>query len=280
MITATIDSTRHNVAMDSLFNAMCATGGDAAKLVEQETRLLSKTIVNFTPPIKSKWGNPKTSGEMAIKAELYSLFSEAEPRLIDEVGSKHGTKDINAFITNANGEKVNLQWANLDPLGSRMDEYHEKFQNRRGKVPRTKASGSGVWKARVVVPKGSRDPYIKKLQARVGRARASFAQTAARLGATFPSWISRHFGAPISDIAIMELSGLQNPVSPSVVFGSRAPGIDRVRDRVQAAVNFRAKVIVRKVKLILSGYNKDIAAGIKAQSQAYKFDGEASEVVE
>lgn len=263
-----IDLSRFQSAMNGIADALVGTNGDAEELVKGEAKRLSTQITNFTPPIKSKWGNARTSGEMAIKSELYSLFSESEIPLIDTIGSEHGVKDINAWITKKGGEKENLQWANLDPMGDRMAAFHKQYRNRAGKVPKMKAAGAGIWRARVVVPIGSREPYVKNIQRRVGRARASMALCAARLGKNFPSWISRHFGQGLANIAVLDMSSLSNNSRPSITFGSKAPGIYRIADRVQAAVNSRARAMVKRTKLIISGYNKDVAAGIRAQRHA------------
>lgn len=254
---------RHNVAMDSLWRVM---GGDMSEFVKDEAKFLGKTIVNFVPPLKVKGRTAKTAGDMAIDAENHNLFSEATTHLIDRVGSEHGLHNINTFTNGPDGE-TNLQWANLDPTGAQMDKYHRQYQNRRGKVPFQKSGGPGVWKSRVVVPFGTLDPFIKKLQARVGRARASIAQGITQLGATFPNWITRHFGE-VNSIAIFDASKLSDPVRPSITFGSRAPGIDRIAPRIQAAVTLRTRAMGRRAKLMLSGYAKDIAAGYRVSNKA------------
>lgn len=264
MIAAQVDTTKAVAALESLSDALVGAGQDASNLVRDETRRLCKTITNFTPPLKGS-GNAKQTGEHAIEREFKSLFSEATPLLIDEVGSKFGVHDIRtAFVTEQNGTRLNLRWDNLDPTGNRMEDYHEKYQ-KNGKVPLVKNVNNTVWAARVVVPVGSRDPFIKKIQQRVGRWKASFALAGAKLGDKYPSWISRHFGS-LSDISVADISGLSNKENPVVLFGSRAPGNNKIRASIQAAVNARARAMVKRVKLILSGYAKDVANGIRPRA--------------
>lgn len=268
-LTVEVDTTKMQENLQALADVMVGSGMDISNLVRDEARRLGKAIVNFTPPLNSKWGGPRQSGEMAIKSEIYSLFSEASYELIAEVSHDKGFHNIDSYVATRNGLKVELQWANIDPQGAAMDAYHKQFQDRNGKIRRTKASPQGLWKSRVVVPEGMRDPYVKKLQQRVGLMRASIALCASQLGVQFPRWISRHFSS-VSSTGISDITGLQNASAPSVVFGSRSKGVGRIRERVQAAVNARSKSIKRRTELMIYGYAKDRAAGMKVQAQAQK----------
>lgn len=265
MVTSDIDTSGMNGMLDGLSDALIGQGqgSDCSQILRDETRRLSKQIVAFTPPLKSNHGAPKASGEMAIAGELHSLFTEAGTKLIDEIGSEHGLHDINAFITRPQGDKLNLRWGTIDPTGARMAEYHQKEKNSRGKIGRrVKRSEPGKWFARYVVPTGTLEPYIKTIQKRVGRWRASWATVASNLGQQFPAWISRHFGS-VNEISISNIEGLQSRTSPSVTFGSRAPGNQRQRGIIQSAVTARGKAIGKRIRLVLSGYAKDVREGIR-----------------
>ena len=265
MITAEIDVSRAQDSMDALYAAMLGAGQDASNLVKDETRRLAKTIVSFTPPIKGTAGTPRSQGEHAIEREFNSLFSEATPRLIDEVGSKYGLHNIRtAYLTEQGGQRLNLQWDHLDPTGDRMDQYHKMYQ-RDGKVPLVRRQSKTVWASRVVVPLGSRGPFIKKFQAHVGRWKATFALVGSRLGDTFPAWISRHFGS-LGETGIADLSGLSDAEKPSITFGSRSPGNNKIRSSIQAALNTRARAMVSRARLIVSGYAKDVAQGMRPRA--------------
>lgn len=279
MITATIDTSALQGRLAAISDALVGQGKDASQVLCQEARLLTKTIVNFIPPIRSKWGPAKTSGEMAIRRELSNLFSEAEPKLLDEIGSRFGVKNIQTDITTASGRKQQLNWGTIDPEASRLSQWHKQNRGPRGKIKMMRKGFPNYWNARVVIPAGTKEPYIKEVQQRVGRGKASMAKGAAGLGEKFPSWISRHFGT-VSDIAIADISQAQNPTQPSVTFGSRAPGIDRLKSRIQAAVRFREKVLVKRLKLIISGYSADFAKSIRANSRAARTPTEPGETVE
>lgn len=262
MVSLKIDTDKVVLGLDSLRDALFGQGQDASNVVQDEARLLGRTIVAFTPPLGS---NARQQGENAIERDIKNLVSEASQLLIDEIGSKYGVHDITAaYRRDKEGHDINLQWENLDPSGARLAEYHKKYRNAKGRIPSVKAI-KGVWRARVVVPDGVRAAFIADVQKHVGLWKASWAELPAKLGEKFPTWIRRHLG---HSHGISDVTGLQNKLAPSVKFGSRAGGNSRIRSDIQAAVNARAKTIARRVKLILSGYNKDLARGMKAQSRA------------
>lgn len=265
MVTAKIETDRLILGLDSLRDAMVGQGMDASHLVEDETRRLARMIVAFIPPI-AKGRSAREVGEGAVERDIKNLISEAKPELIDEVGSRYGVSDIRAaYVTEKGGQQLNLQWEHLDPTGSRLEEYHEFYRDKRtGRVPKVKPV-AGIWQSRVVSPLGTRADLIKKTQRHVGSWKASWALVGARLGDKYPSWLSRHFGNPFG---IAKLDGLQNREAPFVTFGSRSAGNGRMRERIQGAVRARIRSIHRRVKLMLSGYNKDLASGMKAQARA------------
>src|SRR5713101_4106586 len=128
MITGTIDTSRAVRALESLHDAMIGKGMDCSNLLKDETRLLCRTIVNFTPPLKGGAGSPQRSGEAAIAREVGGLFSEASQHLIDEIGSRYGIRDVDAaYVTEKNGTRLQLQWQHIDSTGDRMAEYHQQY---------------------------------------------------------------------------------------------------------------------------------------------------------
>lgn len=264
-----VDTRLLNERMASLHDALIGVGqaGDAANVIKDETRRLIQKIIQITPP------KSKPEGEGAVRSDLYKLIGEAGQNFIDEIGSEFGTRNIDCWRTSNSGEKLHVLWERLDPTGDRMAEYHQDYRNKRGRV--SKRSGNiaaGEWKKRVIVPRGKLAPYVKTVQARVGRRRASFGVTLAKLGGKVPSWISRHFGK-MGGEAISMTEGLLNRERPSVIFGSRSPSIETQRSEVNNAVKIRAQQISRRVKLILSGYSRDLASGMKARARAGNYGG-------
>lgn len=247
----------------SLHDALLGAGKDASNVVRDEGRRLTRTIVNFIPPIKSRFGNAKQSGEAAISRELSNLFSEAQPELIQRVTKDHGASNVHSFITDKNGGKTEILWDNVI-TPDQMPAFHKKNQNNRGKVPLVR-NGFPVWTARVIVPQGTLKPYIKAVQKNVGYGKGSMAKAGIAMGDKYPAWIADKTGN--NPNAIVDVSMLADVSKPSVTFGTRTPGINRLGPRIQAAVKMRARAVGRRIKLLIEGYKGDFNKSSKAATK-------------
>lgn len=278
MTSCTIETDKLILGMDSLREALLGQGQDARNLVQDETRILARTIVAFVPPV-SNGKSAKQIGELAVESDLKDLITEVNQTLIDEVGSKYGITDIKgAYLMERTGERVQLEWEHIDPTGNRLDEYHAQYRNKDGRIPKSGDSADNVWSARVVVPYGTRDPFIAKIKAHVGHFKATWAKAGAILGdRSYPRWITNHFG---TQLGILNKDGLSNPEAPTITFGSRAQGNQKIAKDVQKAVNARVKNLAAKVKLALSGYSRDLAKGMRAQARASQQQQEQGPSVE
>jgi hypothetical protein len=266
-VTVDIDTSVLSWKIDELARVMRK---DPMEVFKDEMRLLNRTIVNFIPPSRERGGKgaARAVGEAAVERQLKNLISEADPELIDTIGSQYGIRNINAYITKDDGSKLELRWENLDPTGSRLPEYHARYRNRAGRIPNRKKT-LGKWASRVVVPWGVRKPYIEKKKGLVGFWKATWAaSTAAALGDTFPAWISRHYGR-VAGLSVCK-ADFSNPDKFSFTFGSRRTGNYRFSDRIRDAVAFRSKTISRRIKLILSEYNKETWQNMRRRTQAIK----------
>ncbi len=269
MITVDVDTTKLNEALATLSVVL---GKDMVTILKEEHLRLTKTIINFTPP------TPKTGakqiGEFAIKKDLYSLISEASPELIDRVGSKHGLRNIDDWGTAANGDRYRILWENLDPTGTRLADLHNQYRNPRTGRPRRRKSVDGEWRARIVVEKGQREPYIKLVQANVGRWKAKWAYGAAQLGGRFPAWITRHFGYVANrSLFRFDLSS----ENPYIAFGGSGSNFRKNIAAIKGAITFRKDAIMRRAGLAIRNYSKDWASGMKAQTAAHKSRAESEE---
>jgi len=134
------------------------------------------------------------------------------------------------------------------------------------RTARLKQGQPNEWKALVVVDAASRDAYLRRIQGHVGRWKATWAATVAALGGRVPQWISRHFG-DISGHTGLDLSGLSGE-SKTLSFYSAAPGNNRIEQRVRDAIRSRMRSLSRRIKLVVSGYNKDLAQGMRPRTHA------------
>ena len=271
MITCEVNHARFDAAMDSMVESL---GADNVTLLIMQARLLATTIVNFVPPPKSV-GPPLTVGRAAVARDINRLVSEASPGLIDSVASEYGLTNVDGYRVLGKGKPpTHLLWQNIDWDGSKLPALHNRYRNRYGGIDAKKGSPNGEWNSRVVVPTGILKNYTPKVMDRVGTAKAYWAFLIAGepFNAVFPTYITRHFGRIAGKVtANANFSG----PNPTVTFGGPAPaGTDPskskvdVRRQVALALKIRAKAMMDEIKLILSGYNKDIAAGIRPKKHA------------
>ncbi len=262
IITVDVDTSKFEAALEAVANALVGDGKDVQNLLVDEHRKLTRTIVNFTPPIPAS--GARQFGELAVKKDLYSLISEAEPALIDRIGSKYGLKDIDTWTASPGG-KVHVLWENLNPSGSNLADLHNWYRNASTGRPGRRRSRLGEWRSRIVVEKGIREPYVNLVQSHVGRWKAKWAYAAAQLGDKYPAWISRHF-THVASKSKFEMN-LDDKNKVFIAFGGRGPNFARDMDKINAAIKVRVKAILDRVKLILSGYSKDVAQGIRPKAK-------------
>jgi hypothetical protein len=268
-----IDTSKLNDMIAQLQDALGHAGkpADLSDIVRDETRRLAEGIVRITPPYD------RAEGEAAIENEINSLFSEASPDLIRgitegfsrRVNRKRVTTNVDTEITKKDGTKLRLKWDNVLKSAPRtkMQEIHYLAKNARGKVYMRRLNEAGVWKARNVVPHGASKRYIKYVKKHVGRWKASWSKVIVKLGGKRPThWIARHIDN--HPHAVADTEGLMNGSFPKVTFGSRSPGVGRQRSIVQNAVRIRGEAMAKRIKLILSGYSRDLSKNMRIQARA------------
>jgi hypothetical protein len=279
-VTTQIDVEKFSRVMGELHDAMVGHGdvvqdGLAASLVEDEGRRLIRQVVRFIPPQSER------QGKNAIQRDLVSLMSEGEPQLLDRVRMKHGTVNIDTWVSRSGKDKgkVHLLWDNLVATGNMgvIKRLHYSYKNARGHVRSEKGKPGdrgGVWKSRVVVPQGKRAAYIEDLQRRVGRMKAAWCALAERLGLKVEPWVKRHVPSPF---AIGDASGMSDGKFPTLKFGSRAAGVALFRHQIEEAVRVRTTAMTRRLRLVLSDFNEDLARNMKlrAKEKAAAYNREA-----
>jgi hypothetical protein len=259
MITATTNTTNLAKALGGLREALIASGqsGDAAVIVKDESRRLATEISNQTPPKKKATLERKIGRDVggnfsiltsnipaAAQGNKQMRWLVAGPRFLYGVPPSHdlrsGTADLLSIHRGLRKRGSGERTKKLFPLGQR-GKQHVYRVNRYIVTPKAIAS------------------LRRTLAAKIGRMKASWAATAIALGeATIPAWVRKHIPSPK---AVTDLSGLSRPASPSVLFGSRSPGVSRTGDMVRRATQVRLKKVIARIRLILNGYKQDIAQG-------------------
>jgi hypothetical protein len=273
MVTAELDYAPWNAAIDSIHNAMIGAGKDASTLLQDQAKLLLRKIVDYTPP-PGRGNAAKELGERAISNDLHSLISEAPPELFNDIGSRYGVKNVEAPLIKKDGSELRLVWDNLVANPDNLPAIHNVYRKKNGRPVKTRQV-QGQWRAKIVVEKGVREPYIRKAQGNLGRWKAKWAIHGAKLGDKFPAWITRHF--PYAEAHTTHKFEVGGESGPLLVVSGKGPDFQRNLARIQDAMRFRIKQIAKLTQLILSNYSKAVASGMKAEAQAHKLKAQGEE---
>lgn len=237
---------------------------DLTEIVRDESRRYCAEVVKLLPPHTAK------EGQTAITRDQRSLFSAASSGLIKSViGRKRKGQQlehIDTVITTHGGNPLRLMWDRVDQRGANMKAHHHRLLDARGHAPKAYKSQPGEWRARTVVPEAKYKKYLKEQWKKVGRLKASVAATAVYLGATrVAPWIRRHIKNGWTPKSITNPTGLRNGANPSLTFGSRARGMSRFVSVWKDAARVRGEAMKRRIRLVRSGYARDLAKRMKIQ---------------
>lgn len=261
----TVDDTRLQARIEELYDALAGAGrgSDCATILEDEARLFLKTAIALTPP------KNKAQGENAVKSDLKKIFTPVEDVFAQYIASEFGTSGVDKWLTSpSDGRRYELKWDTLDVQGYGMDAYHERSRNARGRVPGRqlpKIAGK-FWPAKYVVSQSAFASYLAKLKTHVGMRKSGWLRAYYEVGGKLPSWIQRHASKGLGRV----VNNLATPGKPSITMASHAPGALDDERVLREAFKIRIRVIGRRIKLLASGYAKDVASGMRIRKHAAK----------
>ena len=282
MISATIDTSKLDAMLYGVYNALIGTGGDVATITQDESRLLAMQLMKLSQP------QDRRKLETKIEANVRARFAALNE---DNATSDHGlgvsangtrwyaASDTFLFgaadakdLRNAAGDQIRDVFYSSDLKGKHGKAFliydFNKSHRKQQKVAITR---------RIITSKSSLARGIKDIQQSIGKLAASWFATAKTIdnSAKAPAWVASHLKGSQTTKSITDLTGVKNLDHPSITFGSKAHAVSSKKGmgQVQFAVNLRAKKLAARLKLILSGYSKDVANGIKAQRHAKNIPG-------
>jgi hypothetical protein len=244
-------------------------------IIKDETRLLLKQAIAFTPPVRSKKTdeNPGVSarkaGEAAIAADLFSkrgrglrgIFLILQPYQMNLEGSANSVR----LFAKKDGQVYGVERQDYRPNAtiSEMKEVHNRA--RVGSRGRPSKSGAytrdvGRWKfiQRMAIGPKSAERYLKYVHSHVGRMKAGWLPAYAKVGGEVPSWIDRHYSGATGFAFDMT----HQPDKPFIRFGNVSKGIGYVSHAFRGALAVRAKSLKKKLDYIVNG---------KGLKQAFKY---------
>lgn len=275
---ASVDTSGMTRALNSLHDVLAAAGKDSdmSELIQDESKMLVREIVRWTPP------KSKAQGEHAIKIDLFGgkryrsssttlgiFFKPSDSELEGtRVVKIRGVPANQLFVTKA-GEVWGVDQSNYVPNASMEQMYAHHQQSRRPSDGRTTTAGSysntvGRWRFinAMVTKKANLDAYFNWIKQRVGMSKATWARIGVQLGdsANYPDWILRH----VPGVAKMSFFKPDlNEVTPSITFGSSARVNKQQERAIRFSVSLRTKRIVNKINALIRVYAKEIGeAGV------------------
>lgn len=263
--------------INGLNNALLGTGGDASTIVQDESRLLALRISKTVGPKDRK----KTADR--IEKSVRSRFQElrADSGFEDNTG-KEGHSGVKWYRCDKNflfGVARDSDMRHADP--QTLADIYYKAKTVQGKTrlvldfkhPRKNQRVAITTK--ILVSKSGLAKAVKIVQQAIGKLKASWFATAKQIEPSLmaPEWINRHIKGNRTSKSITELQGLAHTEAPSITFGSKAVGVTKFDRAIQFAVKLRAESVAKRIQLVLSGYSKDVAEGVRLKRHAKKGGG-------
>lgn len=260
-MTTTVDTSHLNEMMNQLHDALIGKGkyGDAATIIEDESRRWVKQVERFIPPKNQAQGNaaverdfaramtPAVAGDDAAKSPMRNKFGVIYERSAQQLISGGNTGLFNDYIKHVSQNAGIFKGWTAKPFSP---ELHKQVRDSRGRVTRTKrvfVLELGAWKIR-----------LAKLKKRVGWMKAGFLPAMQFFGLNPRSFVARHSN-PAGYINV-NLGG----TNPTITITNTAKGVGLVVGRIaQEATRARGEAIRKRIRLVLSNYSENVAKGIR-----------------
>lgn len=254
-VVAQVDLTGLNTVLRGIQNALIGMGesGDAAQLVKQTTRLLSKDIADSMPPKNLQRLKKSIAGDVS------KVFAQIPAKPFPSAQRGHGDT---VWLYPTTNVIVGVSRKNYRPEQTNVDTLQRMMYPRPEAI--SKYSDVGMHGKqhvqiinRIAIKREAYKRLVKYLQDRGGRMKASFYKTFLALdGKGIPAWIAKNI--PTSR-GVLDKSQLSNAESPNITFGSSAPGLNLQDAKIKGAVRKRTEAMYKRLDLILSGYAHDVA---------------------
>jgi hypothetical protein len=219
---------------DAVTRYVLTLGKDARGAVRQQSMMLGRKLVQFTPP------GTRAQGRKAVARDIRRAVTPIRPADFEAPSIKKLIRKRDyaglevVFSRFKQGGFAGFQ---VLPFAA---ELHRSRRDKRGRVNRS---------ARVATPDAPqvRD-YIREVQTHVGRAKGGWVPTVTRLGGNVPEWLLRHAVTG----TVEDRTGSMNP---SVKMKNRSEWAGDVNvDRVLAgAMGARRQAIVSSIEKAATG---------------------------
>lgn len=184
------------------------TGRGITDVLQQRSKLLTRTLVKITPPFRSlndtaeSFGEQRRIGELAVSGGVNRVYGSIEdlgvfkaPRNqllfknIKQAVETDDTQALDAFLGLMHITSVPVSDIILEADSSAYDQQRDN----RGRVP--KNTKQKWW----IVRAARRKAFLRKKTALVGRLKGGWCAAASHFGVSLPGWITRHATGNVID---------------------------------------------------------------------------------
>jgi hypothetical protein len=217
------------------------------KALKMQGRLLTKQIIDFTPPNTLAQGRKAIASDVRKTTKLLTpkeFISEKIKKLVSKKKRETLTKVFSRF------RKGKLKGSKVEPFGKQHEAQHQRSRDRRG---RAKSPDKFQVSTLTAAPVNA---YTKRIQEKVGMAKGGWARAYARLGGKPADWYARHSNQGF----FVDQSGHRD--RPYILLRNRSPwaGSGNAKSVVRNAMRSRA----HKIKLaIANGHVTAIKSRLK-----------------
>lgn len=221
-----------------------ATGRSAARVLQDQARLLTRDLLRATPPFLARggskgtftqsWSVQRKTGEARVARDIHRVF-----RTRDDHAERIHDPKIRAAFLRADSRGVEAILRNIGqerPVLARPDRAIHDAARVQGRVPK-----SGV-RAAILMNAASLTRYIRQRQQAVGKAKSGWMAAARGLAvAGLPAWITRH-SAPGAFLPVLTGPRLSITVANLIPYSPHW-GLDIVSPAIQNRVRSMATEI-------------------------------------
>lgn len=267
-----IDTSGLQFVLGGLRNALIGTGGDISTITRDESKLLALGISKVAAP-----RDRKKTAERIDKSVRSKFMALSEKSDFEDNTGKEGHTGVKWYRCDKDflfGVARDSDMRHADP--QTVANIYYKAKKIQGKTrlllnfkhPRKHQRVAIITK--IITSKSVLKKAIAIVQKGIGKLPASWFATAKQLDTSLvaPEWMERHIKGNKTTKSITDATGLANLEHPSITFGSKAVGVTKFDRAIQFAVNLREKKVAARLRLVLSGYSKDVAQGIKVRRHA------------
>lgn len=215
-------------------------GLSGKEVVRDQTRLLLKQVIAFTPPKTLAQGRAAVARDIrrSMSPIVLDMFPLDRMRdRVEELVEKQDVTGLRAVFANS------TSW-NKWRVEHFSETLHTFARDRRGRVRQNRFIFiTEATEARKNSAQSQLRRYVAKVQGFVGRLKAAWGPAYLAVGGTLPAWVARH-SAVRGTVDV----NFGNPQRPSIELRNFAAGVSQLIHPVQSAMRTRSKAMASDLK--------------------------------